>query len=164
MQEVYTLQEVAEKMKVSVQSITKIVKSGKMKSVLIGRTYRITDVFLSEYLNGIYGDKPVIQTRAVSPSEILRRVKAVTEPIIEPLPQVVTVEPAADQELGIDLFPHIEPVKPIDIIIKLRAEGKTYQEIAEYLNSLGIKTAKGKEWTKASIDNNIREHKKSLPQ
>ena len=150
MQEVYTLQEVAEKMKVSVQSITKIVKSGKMKSVLVGRQYRITETFLNEYLNGIYGDTPVNQTRAVRK--------------IEPVLEEVTTEPAAENELGIDLFPNVQPVKPIEIILKLRAEGSTYQDIAEYLNSLGIKTAKGKEWTKASIDNNIREHKKSLPQ
>jgi len=168
MDEVFTLQEVADKLKVSVQSITKVVKSGKMKSVLVGRQYRITETFLNEYLQGIFGDIPVEQTRAVNPSEKVDRKpntrgqKSIEIISVEPVPQEIA---KVDQQLGIDMFPNIKPVEkeePIKLILKLKAEGMTYRTIAEHLNSLGIKTENKCDWTKDIVDNNIRKYKKSI--
>lgn len=156
MDEVFTLQEVAEKLKVSIQSITKIVKSGKLKSVLVGRQYRITETFLEEYVNGIFGDKPVEQGRAVNPSEKVDR-KPNTRG--RKVSQEVATEPTADNDL-VAYVHHEDEAEPIELILKLKAEGVSYRGIAENLNSLGIKTDKGKEWTHATVDNNIRKHKK----
>jgi len=191
MDEIYTLQEVADKLKVSVQSVTKVVKSGKMRSSLIGRQYRVTETFLNEYLNGIFGDTPIEQTRTVNPTEKVNRRSKKIEPVVQevsksPMPEdtlgkmieqaesthiVPQDEPPVEQELGTNLFADSLLVtqdatpagtEPIEIIMRMKADKVKYPAIAEHLNNLGLKTAQGKDWTKLTVENNVRKHKKLI--
>ena len=173
MNEIYTLQEVAKILKVTVPFVTKLVKSGKLKSFLLGRSYRVREESLDEFSRGIYGDTPVTQTRKVNPSEATnrprgRKPKQVSAEVSKeiPCPQVGTDAPTAEQpeqELGINLFGEVDTLptdaEPIELILKLKADGMTYPAIAEHLNGLSIKTVKGCAWTKATVENNVRLHK-----
>jgi excisionase family DNA binding protein len=48
--ELLTLEELAEKLRVNVRTVTKLVKSGEIRSVQVGRQYRIPRVALDEFL------------------------------------------------------------------------------------------------------------------
>lgn len=50
----------------------------------------------------------------------------------------------------------------IDTILALKAEGKTYPAIADELNRLGMKTTRGGDWNRASVDNALRKANKQL--
>lgn len=50
-EQVYTVEEVARLLKLSVQTVRTLVLSGELRSKKIGRQYRITQTMLDEYLN-----------------------------------------------------------------------------------------------------------------
>lgn len=51
MQEMYSIKEVAEILKVSTKTVYKHIWSGKLKALKAGRQYRITKEALEDYLN-----------------------------------------------------------------------------------------------------------------
>ena len=55
---VYTLQEVADVLRVSRQTLYNNIRSGRLKAMKLGRTYRITEEQLQDILrNGYNGNK-----------------------------------------------------------------------------------------------------------
>lgn len=51
MKELYTTNEVAEKLRVSRQMISKLVKEGKLKADRVGHRYRFKEEYIEEYLS-----------------------------------------------------------------------------------------------------------------
>jgi len=49
---IFTLQEVAKYLKVSAQTITKLIKRGELKARKVGRVYRLTQEDVDRYLEG----------------------------------------------------------------------------------------------------------------
>lgn len=49
---VYTLEEIAEMLDVTRRTLYTYVKDGKLKAVKVGRSWRVTEENLREYLNG----------------------------------------------------------------------------------------------------------------
>lgn len=50
-EEIYTVSEVARKLKVSDQVVRNLIASGELRSKRVGRQYRVTREMLDEYLN-----------------------------------------------------------------------------------------------------------------
>lgn len=55
--EVYTVQEVAEKLKVDPETIRRYINDGKLKASKLGNRYRITDVQIREFLKDTETEK-----------------------------------------------------------------------------------------------------------
>jgi putative molybdopterin biosynthesis protein len=51
MEEVYTLEEVAERLKVSLSTVRRLVRENKIRTSRVGRQIRITESALMEFLN-----------------------------------------------------------------------------------------------------------------
>ena len=51
----YTLSEVAEKLKVTWQTVRREIKRGNLKACKVGKVFRVSDVQLSEYLRKFEG-------------------------------------------------------------------------------------------------------------
>lgn len=80
----------------------------------------------------------------------------------------------AVQELENDLFKRTADHEPepstqqpteitaIEIILKLKSEKVTYAKIADELNSMGIKTARNKDWTADAVEGQARKYKKPI--
>lgn len=49
-----TATEAAERMRVSKMTVYRLIKSGQLKAVQIGKAYRVKDADLDEYLNAAY--------------------------------------------------------------------------------------------------------------
>jgi excisionase family DNA binding protein len=84
------------------------------------------------------------------PEEVSTEVATSSEPLEQPEIPATLSEPANEPEpLGTaDVPPTTEP---LELILKLKANGLKHREIAEHLNSLGIKTKRGKDWTDDSV-------------
>lgn len=48
---IYTTEQVADLLQIHPLTVLKYIKLGKLKAIKLGRVYRITDVFLQEFLN-----------------------------------------------------------------------------------------------------------------
>jgi excisionase family DNA binding protein len=48
--EVYTLQEVAERLRVSLQTVRRLVRTGELKTIKVGRQYRVTHAQLEAFM------------------------------------------------------------------------------------------------------------------
>jgi putative molybdopterin biosynthesis protein len=51
MEEVYTLEEVAERLKVSLSTVRRLVRENKIRTSRVGRQLRVTESALTEFLN-----------------------------------------------------------------------------------------------------------------
>ena len=154
---IYTIQDCMEILKVSMATVTAELTSGRLKHFRVGRQYRITESSLQSYIRGEF-----------TPQDFSRDTEEITPIEPEPVSQEVATDPPTAeqpvQELGTNLFGDVDTLpitaEPIELILKLKADGMAYPAIAEHLNGMGIKTAKGCAWTKATVENNVRLHRK----
>jgi len=127
MEKVYTMQEVMEILKVSMQVVTAELTSGRLKSFRIGRQWRVAESNLIAYIHGEVGTvEPKVD-------------------IIEDIPDHTEYVPPVMQE---------QPGQLEDTsktILLMKADGKSLKTIADYLNEVGS-TNKGKSWNKDSVN------------
>lgn len=159
MDEIYTLRDVADKLKISVQSVTKEVKSGRLRSILVGRQYRISETFLHEYVNGIFGNVAIKQTRKINSSKQVSKVANVNKTAIKVAP-VAELNPIVHMD-KIDTNSEPVAVSAIEVILDLKEKRLTWQEIAVELNKRGLRTAFKKEWNEKNASKCWQRHEKT---
>lgn len=158
-EKIYTLQEVMEILKVSVQVATAEVTTGRLKAFRVGRQWRIKESSLQEYIDndvepliGDLNNDPEVMDEI--PPEVVKEMIPIDADaeFIEEVPDNTEHVPPAVQE---------QPATPEDAnktIILMKADGKTLIAIAEYLNSVGS-TNKGKAWNKDSVNRVCQKNK-----
>ncbi|GEM_PF-4683936 len=65
--EVYTLKETQNLLKVSSSTLTRLIKKGTIRAAKVGKQYRITGRELLRVVSPLAGDEAILQTGIVSP-------------------------------------------------------------------------------------------------
>ena len=173
--------EVAEMLSVNVDTVKRYSRSGELVGLQLGGRWRYQLSDIEEFIERQKAkSKSAAQSSTPTTNEELSAINPEKEnspkmdsPMLKQLlsknqslsSQLIPQE--EPPELGSNLFGEvivdvIPEADPIDLMLKLKADGMAYPAIAEHLNKLGLKTKHGKEWSKATIENNIRKHKKEM--
>jgi len=163
-------EEVAEMFGVTVGTIKTWAKNKSLIGIQLGASgrWRFEESEVEAYIQrqkdasykGLFDESKKI---AISPMPINTLTKMIEK---AETVQFVSQEVAKDeQEFESDSIAYVhyeDEVEPIELILKMKSRGVKYQEIADNLNSLKVKTMNGKDWTKAIVENNVRKHNKSI--
>lgn len=165
--------EVAEMLSVNVDTVKRYSRSGELVGLQLGGRWRYQLSDIEEFIERQKAkSKSAAQLSTPTPNEEEDSPK-MDSPMLKQLllenqsvsSQLVPQE--EPPELGSNLFGDeivevIPEADPIALILKLKADGMAYPAIAEHLNTLGLKTKHGKDWSKATVENNVRKHKKEM--